>query len=42
VKDGVSRYNEREAYKGGLGHIKGKHVLPILLNLTGRTEKFGA
>ena len=42
VKDGVSRYSEREAYKGGLGHIRGKHVLPILLNLMGRTEKFGA
>ncbi|MGB9854120.1 MAG: 2,3-bisphosphoglycerate-independent phosphoglycerate mutase [Candidatus Bathyarchaeales archaeon] len=42
VKDGVSRYSEREAYKGGLGHIRGKHVLPLLLNLMGRTVKFGA
>jgi len=42
IRDGVSHYSEREAYKGGLGHIRGKHVLPMLLNLMGRTVKFGA
>ncbi|MGB9959106.1 MAG: 2,3-bisphosphoglycerate-independent phosphoglycerate mutase [Candidatus Bathyarchaeales archaeon] len=42
IKDEVSRYSEREAYKGRLGHIRGKHVMPILLNLIGRTAKFGA
>ena len=42
IMDGVSRYSEREAYKGGLGHIRGKHVLPMLLNLMGRSVRFGA
>ncbi|MEM2912179.1 MAG: 2,3-bisphosphoglycerate-independent phosphoglycerate mutase [Candidatus Bathyarchaeia archaeon] len=42
IRDGVSRYSERDAYKGGLGHIRGKHVMPLLLNLMGKTEKFGA
>ncbi len=42
IKDEVSRYSEREAYKGRLGQIRGKHVMPILLNLIGRAAKFGA
>lgn len=42
ARDGVSRYSERDAYKGGLGHIRGKHVMPILLNLMGKPQKFGA
>lgn len=40
VRDGVSKYNERAAYKGGLGCIRGKHVMPILLNLIGRPMRF--
>jgi 2,3-bisphosphoglycerate-independent phosphoglycerate mutase len=41
IRDGVSCYNERAAYKGRLGHIRGKYVMSILLNLMGKTEKFG-
>jgi 2,3-bisphosphoglycerate-independent phosphoglycerate mutase len=42
VRDGVSNYNERTAYRGGLGCIRGRHVMPILLNLLGRPMRFGA
>jgi 2,3-bisphosphoglycerate-independent phosphoglycerate mutase len=41
VRDAVSYYNERVAYKGALGHIYGRNVMPILLNLMGRPIKFG-
>jgi 2,3-bisphosphoglycerate-independent phosphoglycerate mutase len=40
VRDEVSRYSERAAYKGGLGHIRGKYIMPILLNLMGRPVEF--
>ena len=42
IRDGVSRYNERAAYRGGLGHIHGRHIMPVLLDLMGKAEKFGA
>jgi len=42
IGDRVSHYSERAAYRGGLGHIRGRHVIPILLNLMGKIEKFGA
>jgi len=38
----VSRYNERAAYRGGLGHMHGRHIMPISLDLMGNVEKFGA
>jgi len=41
IRDGISRYNERAASKGGLGRIRGQDVMPILLNLMNRMEKFG-
>jgi 2,3-bisphosphoglycerate-independent phosphoglycerate mutase len=41
IRDGVSCYNERAAYRGRLGHIRGKYVMSILLNLMGKAEKFG-
>lgn len=40
--DEVAHYNELEAYKGGLHRIKGMDVMPIALDLTNRTKKFGA
>jgi 2,3-bisphosphoglycerate-independent phosphoglycerate mutase len=40
VRDEVSRYSERAAYKGGLGRIRGKYVMPVLLNLMGRPVEF--
>ncbi len=41
LRDGVQRYNEREACKGGLGRIRGRHVMPLILNLMGRPEVLG-
>jgi 2,3-bisphosphoglycerate-independent phosphoglycerate mutase len=41
VRDGVRQYNERAACRGGLGRIRGKHVMPLILNLMGSPEKIG-
>ena len=40
--DGVETYDERACARGGLGHIRGRELLPILANLMGKTKKFGA
>lgn len=40
--DDVEHFSERECAKGRLGHIKGEHVMPILLDIVGIAEKFGA
>lgn len=40
--DDVKRFTEFEAPKGGLCRIRGVDLLPILLDLSGRAEKFGA
>ena len=40
--DEVLEFNERACSKGGLGRIKGKDLLNILLDLSDRAEKFGA
>ena len=40
--DAVASYGERPAAGGGVGRIRGYDVLPILLNLSVRAEKFGA
>jgi 2,3-bisphosphoglycerate-independent phosphoglycerate mutase len=42
VKDDVSSYSERSCYKGGLHRIKGIDIMPILMNLSGHSEKYGA
>jgi len=34
--DGVDRYSEREAIKGGLGRVSGRQVLPIFMELVKR------
>ena len=41
LRDEVQRYNEREACRGGLGRIQGRHVMPLILNLIGRPEVLG-
>jgi 2,3-bisphosphoglycerate-independent phosphoglycerate mutase len=41
-KDEVSQYDEMAVTKGSLGRIRGVDVLPLLLDLANRTEKFGA
>ncbi|CAB3287583.1 2,3-bisphosphoglycerate-independent phosphoglycerate mutase 1 [Methanocaldococcus lauensis] len=40
--DDVEEFNEFSCAKGALHWIKGEHVMKILLDLTGRNEKFGA
>ncbi len=40
--DDVMRFDERSAAKGGLCRIKSQDILPILLDLMNKTEKFGA
>lgn len=41
-RDNVKEYGERSCAQGGLGRIKGVDLMPILMNLIGRTRKFGA
>ncbi len=40
--DVVTRFSERACANGGLGHIVGKDLMPILMNYVGRTPKYGA
>lgn len=40
--DGVKAYTERMCAEGGLGRIRGVDLMPILMNLQGRVERFGA
>ncbi|MEM1689266.1 MAG: 2,3-bisphosphoglycerate-independent phosphoglycerate mutase [Candidatus Hadarchaeales archaeon] len=40
--DDVEKFGERDAAKGGLGRINGRHLLPILADLMGKSHKFGA
>ena len=40
--DDVHEFSERTCAKGRMGHIKGMHVMPIILDLMGIAEKFGA
>ena len=40
--DDVAEFGERAAMTGGLGHLNGRDLMPELLNLSGRAEKFGA
>src|SRR3990170_4799232 len=40
--DGVPSYDERSVAKGGLGRIRGRDLLPILLSLANRAEKYGS
>ncbi|MEM2947426.1 MAG: 2,3-bisphosphoglycerate-independent phosphoglycerate mutase [Candidatus Bathyarchaeia archaeon] len=40
--DEVEEFSERACAKGGLGRIRGKDLMPILINLIGKVKKFGA
>ena len=40
--DDVSKFDELSASRGGLGRILGRDLMPILLNISNRAEKFGA
>jgi len=40
--DNVKSFGERACALGGLGRLRGTDLLPVLLDLAGRTQKFGA
>jgi len=40
--DDIERYTERECAKGRLGMIRGENVMPILIDLMGLAELYGA
>jgi 2,3-bisphosphoglycerate-independent phosphoglycerate mutase len=41
-RDNVEEFGERACAKGGLNRIRGMDLMPILMNLIGKTKKFGA
>jgi 2,3-bisphosphoglycerate-independent phosphoglycerate mutase len=41
LRDEVREFHERAAVHGGLGRIRGKELMPILLNLTDRVRLYG-
>lgn len=40
--DEIPHFDERSAARGALGRIRGQDLMPILMNQSNRTEKFGA
>ncbi len=40
--DDINGFNERECAKGRLGIIRGQNLMPILIDLMGLAELFGA
>ena len=40
--DSTEAFGERECMRGGLGRIKGHDIVPIMMDLMNRSEKFGA
>lgn len=40
--DGVDSFSERSCARGGLGRIRGKDLMPIILDLLGKMELFGS
>jgi len=41
-RDDVEEFDERACVKGGLNRIRGMDLMPILMNLIGKTKKLGA
>lgn len=41
-RDNVEEFGERSCAMGGLGRLNGQYLMPILMNLLGKTKKFGA
>lgn len=41
-KDNVEKFDEISCADGGLGHIFGKDIIPMVLNLIEKAEKFGS
>lgn len=42
LPDDVASFSERACRAGGLGRLRGRDLLPVALDLCGRTDKFGA
>jgi len=42
IPDDVKKFDEVSCMKGGLGHIRGMDVIPIILSLIGKTSIFGS
>jgi 2,3-bisphosphoglycerate-independent phosphoglycerate mutase len=42
IRDGVKNYDEVSCASGALGRIRGRDLLPILIDKVDRSEKFGA
>lgn len=40
--DDVKKFDEISCMKGGLGHMKGRNLMPLILNAMGRAEKYGS
>jgi 2,3-bisphosphoglycerate-independent phosphoglycerate mutase len=40
--DNVKRFDELSCMEGGLGHITGKHLMQMILNMLGKAKKFGS
>jgi len=40
--DGTAQFDEVAAMRGGLGRIRGRDLMPILMDLADRSEKYGA
>ena len=40
--DDIKTFDERKAAKGGLGRIRGRDIMQIMLDLLNKSEKFGA
>jgi len=40
--DGVKKFDEISCMNGGLGHVRGKDIIPLILNITNRAEKVGS
>jgi len=40
--DYTEAFGERECMHGGIGRVRGKYIVPMMMDLMGRTEKFGA
>ena len=41
-QDEVTQFDEQSCMHGGLGHIEGKDLIPIILNLIGKGKKYGS
>jgi 2,3-bisphosphoglycerate-independent phosphoglycerate mutase len=41
-RDDVEEFGERACARGGLNRIRGKDLMPTMMNLLGKTKKFGA